>query len=91
MDRTGANPRASYKAIEDFCNMSIKRARKPNERLRTPFEVATGEAPDISACSEFIFWQKILYQSYDESFPQSHDMSEDSHKFQRTVVTPSKC
>ncbi len=47
--------------------------RKTN-RWKTPWEVSTGETPDISACLEFKFWEKVLYHSCDESFPDSHEL-----------------
>ncbi len=37
-------------------------------------EVTTGQTPDIAAFLEVTFWQKVLYQAYDESFPDSHEL-----------------
>ncbi len=39
-----------------------------------PWEIATGETSDISACLEFTLRQKVLYHSYDESFPDSREL-----------------
>ncbi len=58
--------------MEYFSYMSERRARKTNERWRTPMEVAIWETPDISECMEFTFWQKV-HCSYDEFFPASDE------------------
>ena len=38
---------------------------------KTPMEKATGETPDISAFMQFTFWEKVLYYSHGESFPDT--------------------
>ena len=73
MNKTGADPRAWFKALQYSAYILNLLARK-NNRWKTPLEVATGETPDISACLEFTFWQKVLYLSYDESFPDSKEL-----------------
>ncbi len=77
LDRTGADPRAWFKAMEYYAYMARMLARKTN-RWKTPWEIATGETPDVSAYMDFTFWQKVLYHSYDESSPDSHEKQEAS-------------
>ncbi len=46
LNRTGADPRSWFKAIEYAVFVSNMLARKIN-RWKTPLEVTTGETPDI--------------------------------------------
>ncbi len=66
LNRTGADPRSWFKTMQYAVFVSNMLARKTN-RWKTPWEVGTGENPDISACLEFTFWQKVLFYSYNES------------------------
>ena len=61
MDRTGAPDEAWLLALEYICHVHNKTSSKVLG-WKTPWEVRTGETPDISEVLPFEFWEQVYYK-----------------------------
>ncbi len=53
--------------------LHMQEERTQEQGLETPKKIALGESPDIFALLKFTFWQKALYHSHNELFPDARE------------------